>query len=63
MVIGVVLYFVYGRSHSRLRRGDVVAPDAEDRQGSRVNRHGNGLRTPSYQFNSASRATSERPIH
>jgi APA family basic amino acid/polyamine antiporter len=29
MAIGLVIYFFYGRKHSRLRRGDVVAPDAE----------------------------------
>jgi APA family basic amino acid/polyamine antiporter len=29
MVIGLVIYFFYGRSHSRLRQGEVVNPDAE----------------------------------
>jgi len=29
MAIGLVIYFFYGRKHSRLRRGDVVNPDAE----------------------------------
>jgi APA family basic amino acid/polyamine antiporter len=29
MAIGLVIYFFYGRSHSRLRRGQVVNPDAE----------------------------------
>jgi APA family basic amino acid/polyamine antiporter len=29
MAIGLVIYFFSGRKHSRLRRGDVVAPDAE----------------------------------
>jgi APA family basic amino acid/polyamine antiporter len=29
MVVGFFIYFLYGRSHSRLRRGDVVNPEAE----------------------------------
>jgi APA family basic amino acid/polyamine antiporter len=29
MAIGLVIYFFYGRSHSRLRRGEVANPDAE----------------------------------
>jgi APA family basic amino acid/polyamine antiporter len=29
MAIGFVIYFFYGRSHSRLRRGEVTNPDAE----------------------------------
>jgi APA family basic amino acid/polyamine antiporter len=29
MAIGLLIYFFYGRSHSRLRRGEVVNPDAE----------------------------------
>jgi basic amino acid/polyamine antiporter, APA family len=29
MAIGLVIYFLYGRRHSRLRRGQVVNPDAE----------------------------------
>jgi basic amino acid/polyamine antiporter, APA family len=29
MAIGLIIYFAYGRSHSRLRRGEVVNPEAE----------------------------------
>jgi APA family basic amino acid/polyamine antiporter len=29
LVIGVVIYFAYGRRHSRLRQGEVVNPEAE----------------------------------
>ena len=29
LVIGFVIYFVYGRRHSRLRQGEVVNPEAE----------------------------------
>jgi APA family basic amino acid/polyamine antiporter len=29
MAIGLLIYFFYGRSHSRLRQGEVVNPDAE----------------------------------
>jgi APA family basic amino acid/polyamine antiporter len=29
LVIGLAMYFVYGRKHSRLRHGDVVNPEAE----------------------------------
>jgi APA family basic amino acid/polyamine antiporter len=29
MALGLLIYFAYGRSHSRLRRGEVVNPDAE----------------------------------
>jgi APA family basic amino acid/polyamine antiporter len=29
MAIGFAIYFLYGRSHSRLRRGEVVNPEAE----------------------------------
>jgi APA family basic amino acid/polyamine antiporter len=29
MAIGLVIYFLYGRTHSRLRRGEVVNPEAE----------------------------------
>jgi APA family basic amino acid/polyamine antiporter len=29
MAIGLLIYFVYGRSHSRLRRGEAVTPEAE----------------------------------
>jgi APA family basic amino acid/polyamine antiporter len=29
MAIGLVIYFFYGRNHSRLRQGEVVNPDAE----------------------------------
>ncbi len=29
LAIGVVIYFVYGRKHSRLQQGQVVAGEAE----------------------------------
>ena len=29
LAIGIVIYFVYGRRHSRLRQGEVVNPEAE----------------------------------
>jgi basic amino acid/polyamine antiporter, APA family len=29
MAIGLLIYFVYGRTHSRLRKGEVANPDAE----------------------------------
>jgi APA family basic amino acid/polyamine antiporter len=29
MAIGLAIYFAYGRSHSRLRRGEIVKPEAE----------------------------------
>jgi APA family basic amino acid/polyamine antiporter len=32
MGIGLIVYFVYGRTHSRLQRGEVVNPEAEIRE-------------------------------
>ena len=29
MAIGLVIYFLYGRKNSRLRRGEVTNPEAE----------------------------------
>jgi basic amino acid/polyamine antiporter, APA family len=29
MAIGLAIYVAYGRTHSRLRRGEVANPDAE----------------------------------
>jgi len=29
LAIGLVIYFAYGRRHSRLRRGEVLNPEAE----------------------------------
>jgi len=29
LVIGLVIYFAYGRRHSRLRHGEVINPEAE----------------------------------
>ena len=29
MALGIIIYVAYGRTHSRLRKGDVVAPDSE----------------------------------
>jgi APA family basic amino acid/polyamine antiporter len=29
LVLGIIIYFIYGRSHSRLRRGEVINPEAD----------------------------------
>ena len=29
LVLGLLIYFFYGRRHSRLRRGEVVDPEAQ----------------------------------
>ena len=34
LAIGLVIYFVYGRRHSRLRRGEVANPEAELESGN-----------------------------
>jgi len=33
LVLGLIIYFAYGRRHSRLRRGDVVNPEAQFDEG------------------------------
>ena len=33
LIVGLVIYFFYGRTHSRLRRGDVVNPEAQFDEG------------------------------
>ena len=29
MAVGLIIYFIYGRTHSRLRQGEVTNPEAE----------------------------------